>query len=160
MKVVVVALALCAAVASASASTSTGRPADIAARTRGAGRVVVAQVADVQARFDVNKYGDRVIVSQLLMEVEESLKGPHASVVPVDVEGGTIGGLTLDVSDSVRLKKGDRAVLFLDATVTPAGAYRPHQRGLGVLKLDSTNHVAGSSVTLDQIKAAVRAAAR
>jgi len=52
------------------------------------------------------------------------------------------------------MKKDDRAVLFLKQT--PAGGHVPWGRGQGVLKLDTTDHVEGSDVTLDDVKAAVR----
>jgi hypothetical protein len=151
-------LAACVTVTSLAASG--GPPVDVASRARGAARVVVARVADVHARFDVNQWGDRIIVSQAQLEVEDALKGPRTAVLPVDVEGGTVGDLTLKVSDIPTLEPGDRAVFFLDAAVTASGAYRPHRRGLGVMKLDSGNRVAGSTVTLDDIKASVRTALR
>jgi hypothetical protein len=137
---------------------SGGPSVDIATRARGAGRIVIATVADVQPRYDVNEHGDRIIVSQAFLVVEESLKGAPAHVLPVDIEGGTIGDVTLSVSDMPKLKKGDRAVFFLDATVSSAGAHKPHGRGLGILTLDKTNHVEGTPVTLQDVKAAIRAA--
>jgi hypothetical protein len=136
---------------------SGGPSVDVATRTKGSGRVVIATVADVQPRYDVNEHGDRIIVSQAYLAVEESLKGAPAQLLPVDIEGGTIGDVTLSVSDMPKLKKGDRAVFFLDARVTSAGAHRLHGRGLGVLKLDNSNHVAGTRVTLQDVKAAIQA---
>jgi hypothetical protein len=137
---------------------SGGPSVDVATRTKGSGRVVIATVTDVQPRYDVNEHGDRIIVSQAYLAVEESLKGAPAQLLPVDIEGGTIGDVTLSVSDMPKLKKGDRAVFFLDARVTSAGAHRLHGRGLGVLKLDNSNHVEGTPVTLQDVKAAIRAA--
>ena len=158
MKGVLAMVAALAAVASVSASN--GPTEDVASRARGAGRVVVAQVVDVQPRFDVNEYGDRLIVSQAVVSVEESLKGPHSSVVLVDFEGGSIGGLSLNVSDMPSLKHNDRAVFFLESTPTRTGAYRLRRRGLGVMRLDSANRILGNGMTLDQVRAAVRGAAR
>ena len=40
--------------------------------------------------------------------------------------------------------------------VTPAGSHVPWGRGNGVLKLDQTNHIEGSDVTLEDVKAAIR----
>jgi hypothetical protein len=40
--------------------------------------------------------------------------------------------------------------MFLDESTR--GGYVPHDRGLGVLKLDSGNRVAGTSLTLDEIR--------
>ena len=135
-----------------------GRPVDIATRARGAARVVVGKVADVHARYDVNEHGDQIIVTQALVEVEESLKGGAAQMLPVEVEGGTVGDITLSVSDMPTLRRGERAVFFLNAAQGPAGVHRPHRRGLGVLKLDSANRVPNSALTLGEVKSAVRAA--
>jgi hypothetical protein len=89
--------------------------------------------------------------------VEETLKGVHNQVVTVTLEGGTVGELTLKVSDMPTLRPGDRAVLFLDAAA--GGEHVPHRRGLGVLALDQANRVTGTAVTLDQIRETVRSQA-
>src|SRR6186713_2596277 len=136
MRNALVLVAVCAAAAGLSASG--GPPVDVAARAKGAARVVVATVSEVRPRFDVNEFGDHIIVSQAWVEVEESLKGQPTQSVPVDIEGGTIGALTLNVSDMPTLREGDRAVFFLNAIVSNSGAHRLHRRGLGVLKLDRT----------------------
>jgi hypothetical protein len=73
----------------------------------------------------------------------------------VDVEGGTIGEVTLRVSDQTSISPGDRAVFYLN--LTPRGTYVPHLRGQGLLQLDGSNRVAGSSLTLDQIRREVAA---
>lgn len=147
-------LAVCAMAVTTSAST--GSPADVGTRAKGADRVVVAVVEDVVSRFDVNEFGDRLIMSQAWVRVSETLKGSPADLLPVDVEGGTIGDLTLNVSDMPSLRKGDRAVFFLEAAKT--GGNKPHGRGDGVLKLDAAGRVQGSNMTLNQIRSMVRTA--
>jgi hypothetical protein len=147
---------LMASVASASLLAASGRPVDVATRANGAGKVVVARVMDVQPRFDTNEHGDRIIISRAWIRVEDSLKGSNPPILPVDVEGGTVGALTLSVSDMPTLRRGDRAVFFLNAGVTSSGAYQPHRRGLGVMKLDRSNRIVGSSLTLNAVKAEVR----
>ena len=72
------------------------------------------------------------------------------------IELTAVGDLTLHVSDQEPLAPGERAVFFL--TRGPRGAFRPHLRGLGLLKLDSTNRIPGTSLTLDEIRRAVAAA--
>jgi hypothetical protein len=130
--------------------------ADYGTRARGAAQVVVAVVEDIQPRVDVNRYGDRLIISRTLLRVQETLKGTTESLVEMDLEGGTIGDLTLHVSDLPALRRGDRAVFFL--TAAAANVRRPHERGLGIVKLDASDHAAGSASTLADIRAAVRAA--
>jgi len=149
---------LLVAVASVNTSASNGKPVDIGAEAKGANRVVVAVVTDVQSRFDVNEFGDRLIISQAWARVDETMKGSYAPIVAVDVEGGTIGDLALHVSDMPELRPGDRAVFFLDAT--PSGTHKPHGRGAGVFKLDANDRVPDSDLTLGEIRAQVRAALR
>lgn len=137
-------------------SASTGSPADVGTRAKGADRVVVAVVEDVVSRFDVNEFGDRLIMSQTWVRVSETLKGAPAELLPVDVEGGTIGDLTLNVSDMPSLRKGDRAVFFLEASKT--GGNKPHGRGDGILQLDAAGRVRGSNMTLNDVRSVVRSA--
>jgi hypothetical protein len=127
--------------------------AEIAARAKGAERIVVGKVADVHASFGTNSHGDQLILSQVEVEVLEVLKGSPADVVTVEVEGGTVGDLTLRVSDMPELKAGERAVFFLEGEAT--GRSKPHGRGHGILKLDRDDRVPGSQLTLDAVKALV-----
>ncbi len=61
---------------------------DLADRIRGAERVVVGVVANVEAEFRENQFGDQLIVSRTTVIVEEVLKGPaNISTLEVDVEG-------------------------------------------------------------------------
>jgi hypothetical protein len=130
-----------------------GPPTDLAAHSRGAGKVVVARVSTVHSTFASNRFGDQLIVSNAVLEVLETLKGEPQAVTTVTVEGGTVGDLTLRVSDMQQLKEGDRAVFFLDADGI---SNVPHGRGRGIMKLDDTDKVKGSNLTLGQVKDAVR----
>ena len=132
-----------------------GPPTDVAAHSRGAGKVVVARVATIHSQFATNRFGDQLIVSNAVLEVIETLKGNPQAVTTVTVEGGTVGDLTLRVSDMQELKEGDRAVFFLDDDGT---GHVPHGRGRGILKLDEGDKVQGSNLTLQQVKDAVRGA--
>ena len=125
-------------------------PVSVPERVRGAERVVVAQVADVTATYETNEYGDRLIVSHVALAVEETLKGHPSAALSVDVDGGTLGGLTLEVSSLPKMNRGERAVFFV--TQNKEGKYIPHLRGQGILKLDSQNRVRGSSLDLDAIR--------
>ena len=125
-------------------------------RARGANQIVVGRVATVNAAWHVNEFGDRLIVSTLHVVVDETLKGTQQSAVDVDVEGGTLDGLTLHVSDQESFVPGDRAVFYLVRDAR--GRNVPHLRGQGTLRLDSTNRVPRSSLTLDEIRRTVSAA--
>jgi hypothetical protein len=140
----------------ATLSASEGPNIDIGTQAKGAKKVVVATVVDVQSTFDVNDFGDRLIMSHVLLQVEETMKGPHEPSATVTLEGGTVGDLTLSVSDMPKMARGERAVLFLDDS--NRGGQIPHGRGTGVLKLDATGHVEGTTTTVDEIRDLVKAA--
>src|SRR6476659_744840 len=116
---------------------------NVEANAKRADKVVIGVVEDVQPRFAVNEFGDRLIVSAVWLRIEETLKGAHQGLVSVDLEGGTIGDLTLRVSDLPVLKRGDRGVFLLDAT---ASTNKPHSRGAGSLKRDASDRVDGTNV--------------
>ena len=126
-------------------------------RARGAERVIVGRVASSQPIWRVTEHGDRLIVTVLRVIVGETLKGAAESTLDVEVEGGTIGDLTLRVSDLPILVAGDRAVFYLRRDAR--GALVPRGRGEGLLRLDQSNRVPGSSLTLDEVRRTVRAAA-
>ena len=156
MKSALVLLVVCLGAASASASN--GRPLDVDARARAAQRVAIATVSDVEGgHFAVNEFGDRLIVTRVWLQVEETLKGPYAPVLALDVEGGSIGDLRLEVSDMPVLKRGDRAVFFLDAR---RDAHVPNGRDHGILRLDATERLVGHDLTLADVRARVRGAQR
>jgi hypothetical protein len=121
-------------------------------RHRGAERVVVGRVASVTGVWRQNEFGDRLIYSVLHVTVDETLKGQTQAAVDVEVEGGTVGEITLRVSDITPLKTGDRAVFYLKRN--PRGILFPHLRGQGLLKLDASDRVVGSSETLTQVRRA------
>ena len=126
-------------------------------RARGAERVVVGHVASVDAKWSVSEFGDRLIVSVVHVAVDETLKGQAQSSLDVEVEGGTIGDLTLHVSDQASIATGERAVFYVRRDAR--GIFVPHLRGQGIIKLDRLNRVPGSSLTLDEIRRTVAEAA-
>ncbi len=137
------------------AGTNQGSPVPLAERARGAERIVVGRVASVAPVWQVNEFGDRLIVSMVRVAVSETLKGQPLPTLDVEVEGGTIGELTLRVSDQTSFSPGERAVFYLRRTAR--GTFAPHLRGEGLLKLDASNRVPGSSLTLEQIRREVAA---
>ena len=138
----------------ASPNAATRRPVDLPERLRGAERAVVGKIVGVHAEYVTNEFGDRLIVSRAHVRVDEVLKGGPVQDLEVDVEGGTVGELTLRVSDLPEVRQGDRAVFLLRRG--PRGADVPHLRGLGILKLDGRDTVESSSLTLDMIRTMAR----
>ena len=149
-----VGMMVCAGVVLASAQPV----ASLDERIVGAERVVVARAHSIRAEWLENEYGDRLIVSRIQLQVEETLKGAGAESLRLDLDGGTLDGLTLRVSDLPMLEPGERAVFFLDGAST--GAFVPHLRGQGILRLDDQNVVRGSSLRLDDIRAKARGMGR
>jgi hypothetical protein len=125
----------------------------LAERTRGSERVIVGRVTAVNPVWRTTEHGDRLIVSVARVAVDETLKGPVQDSVDVEIEGGTIGGLTLHVSDLEPVANGDRAVFYL--TRNDRGGYVPHLRGQGFLKLDRSDRVKGTNVGLADIRRAI-----
>jgi hypothetical protein len=155
MKKTMLSIAVCC-VAAARLHAEIAPPSDVVSRARGAARVVVARVIDVHAQFETNRFGDQLIVSNALLDVIETLKGEPAATLRVVVEGGTVGDLTLKVSDMPAMRAGDRAVFFLDDA--GAGPHIPHDRGRGVMRLAPNDRIERSTLTLDDVRQQVRAA--
>ena len=147
---IIVCLCCCLLGSDLAAGANQAAPVPLAERARGAERVVVGRVASVAPVWQVNEFGDRLIVSVVRVAVNETLKGQALPTLDVEVEGGTIGDVTLHVSDETSFSPGERAVFYLKRTAR--GTFVPHLRGDGLLKLDASNRVAGSNLTLDEIR--------
>jgi hypothetical protein len=84
-----------------------------------ADRVVVGRVSRVESRWAEWVGVGRVIVTRCTITVEEALGGRsgenRVNEIEVEVPGGSVGDLTLVVSDSPALIDGERAVFFLVA---------------------------------------------
>ena len=93
-----------------------------------------------------------MIVSRTLIHAGETLKGTASNAIWIDVEGGTVDGVTLRVSGSPSFKPGERAVFFLKRNAD--SSYTLQQNGLGVLKLDDRDVVRGTTIALDDIRTA------
>ena len=126
-------------------------------RARGAEQVVVGHVTAVTPIWRNNDFGDRLITSVVHVIVDETLKGSPQSAIDVEIEGGTIGSLTLRVSDLDTFLRGDRAIFYLQHN--RRGGLVPHRRGLGLQKLDVAGRVYGSNLTLNQVRREIRAGA-
>ena len=148
----------CALVIGISASPVAAQDVPLAERARGSERVVVGRVGSVSPAWQTNEFGDRLIVSVIRLTVSETLKGPPQAVVDVEIEGGTIGDVTLNVSDQTPFVPGERAVFYLRRNAR--SRLVPHLRGQGVLKLDRFDRVPGSSLTLEMIRREVARGAR
>lgn len=130
---------------------------NVQTRAKGAERVVVAAVESVHPTYAKNDFGDDLIVTRIWVRISEVMKGKGIApgeAMEIDVEGGTVGDVTLRVSDMPSVAPGEKAVLFL--TRNRSGRVVPHMRGLGILKLDKSNKVLGTDVTLNELRPLLR----
>lgn len=136
-------------------SAQNAPPVSLAERARGAERIIVGRVTSVSPVWQVNEFGDRLIVSIVRVAVNETLKGQSQATVDVDVEGGTLDGLTLHVSDQTSFAVGERAVFYLRRN--SRGRLIPHLRSQGTLKLDRFDRVPETGLNLETIRREVAA---
>ena len=118
--------------------------------------MVVGTISDVTSRMGTNAAGDRLIYSDLVVDLSETLKGDLRGSVTVTVEGGEVGGLTLAVSDMPTLRRGDRALFFL--TRNASGEWAVYGRGGGVMKIDGAGRLGNGPLTLDSARTQIRSA--
>lgn len=131
------------------------RAVSVAERTKGAEVVMVASVGAIRSAFATNSFGDQVIVSRASIQAREVLKG-KAELTEIEFEGGTVGDVTLTVSDMPELRAGDRAIFFLRRG--KSGAYDLHLRGLGAMPLDAKDRVKGGGQSLAEVRRQVKGA--
>jgi hypothetical protein len=149
---------LVASLASSNDALAQGPEIPVVERAQRADLIVVGEVEAVQSNWRVNEYGDRLIVSAVRLGSVETLKGQPPSTVTVEVEGGSIDGVTLKVSDLPAFTPGERAVFFLSRA--PGRRLVPNLRGQGVMKLDQNDRVEGTGLSLAEIRQSVAAAGR
>lgn len=133
-----------------------GQPgqADLGEQARGASRVVVATVVDVTSRFGTNASGDRLIFSDIVLEVSETLKGDPLPFITMTVEGGDIGGMSLEVSDLPIVRRGDRGLYFLQKG--RGSEWVPHRRGSGIMKLAPSGRFENTTMSLADARRQIR----
>ncbi len=132
-----------------------GPPIPLADWVRAADRIVIGVVVDVEPVLQESTFGHELIISHTTVQVEEVVKGPpNLDTLIVEVEGGTLGDVTLLVSDMEPVAPGDRGVFMVSQSATGASVAL---RGKGVRHLDPQNQVIGESWSLDDIRAAARA---
>lgn len=144
----------CAALAAPVPIAAEGRALPMQDRVKGAPESVVARVRAVKTGMERNQWGDELIVSYTTLEIEETLKGPAARSRLLAVHGGTYRGYTLHVSGTPEMKPGMRGVFLMKKDGSTVR--RPHLGGQGILILDGANRVAGTDLTLDDVRALAR----
>lgn len=146
------ALAIVNVFAMAPSTFALGDPAvdAVQAGLRAATVSIVGTVSDTRASRRRSSFGDEIIVTTAIVRVGEILRGQSEAWVPLEVEGGTLDGLTMAVSDAPLLNRGDRAVFLIDRLRD--GRFVLHRRGSGILPLRSDDHIADSALTLADVR--------
>ena len=150
------AIALISVVVAGAALVHAGSPranhqADLKSRIKGAERALVGHVTRISPYMKKTDRGDVLIMSHVEIAVEETLKGQASGTVPMEIEGGTLNGMTMEVSDMPQMTPNLRVVAIV--TQNARGETVPHLRGAGVLELEQ-EHVKNSDLWLDDIRLA------
>ena len=151
----VVLLTVVALAATVTTHSASRREVPLDERVRGAERIIAGHVMMVRSEFTTNEFGDRLIFTRARVVVSEVLKGQvPGSTVEVSIEGGTVGDVTLHVSDMPEVRPGDRVALLLSQN--RLGQTVPHLRGQGVFKLDRNGRDEEQGIGVGDIRSAVR----
>ena len=104
---------IAAVVLAAGLPASTVAPVSVREMAGGSEFVFEGRVILLEA---VRSEGSKNIYTRVLFEVTDVLKGDHdRPTVALDFMGGTIGSLTLSISDLQLPKKGERGIYFVES---------------------------------------------
>ena len=109
IRLLVTILAVCLALVPASTALA-DRPA---AGDEGATHVVAGKVKHVRSYHATNRWGDELILSDVTVKIERTLKGEPQDELVFTVEGGEVGDVVLRVSAVPLFREGDEVVLRL-----------------------------------------------
>ncbi len=133
-----------------------GRADSLNTALRQAKFTVVGTVTETRPSRRRSSWGDVIIVTTAIVRTDEALRGSPPSWVPLEVEGGTIDGVTMEASHTPLTKRGDRAVFLVDQLSD--GRFIAHGRGKGVLRLRADDRIADSELTLNDVRRLAREA--
>jgi len=94
-------------------SAATVRPITFEELVSEAVIITRGEVIGVRAEWR-DRGNDSPIVTRVTVRVEQTLKGDATPQLELEFLGGTIGNLTLEVSDSPQFKVGERDFLFIN----------------------------------------------
>ncbi len=115
------------------------RPLSLADLCDGAERVLIGGITKVESRWQGN-----LIVTDVTVVPAEALKGQGGAPFLLTIPGGTVGGVTLHVSEAPSFAEGEISVLFLKSG-TPTGVYGWY-RGKYSVVADQVRELPGTSL--------------
>jgi len=77
---------------------------------------LIGKVKKVESYYGSNTWGDNLIFSRVSVKVEKKLKGEMFDNVEFTVEGGTVGDMTLNVSECPLFSEGEVFLFYLKKT--------------------------------------------
>ncbi len=97
--------------------------------------VIRGRVGQVQSRFTE---GERGVVTEAEVRVEEALKGAAPTTVVVRQPGGVVGRIGQHVAGTARFHEGEEVVLFLDPVRGERQTFHPLAMALGKVSLQAS----------------------
>jgi hypothetical protein len=117
-------------------------------QVRGADRIVLGTVTSITSRYASTELGDHVIISTVVIDVDENMKGRRGDTVTVQMVGGTVGGVAMGSSDQEIVPiVGDNVIAMAARNFVV-----PH----GIIKLTAAGELSEGYATATQIRAAIR----
>lgn len=117
--------------------------------------ILQGRVTSGRSEFVTRPDGSRTIVTRYMLQVDESLKGTAPASQELVIDGGTVDGLTLKVSDMPPLAVGEELIVFGNQT---AEGFRPYGRQSGLLRVEQNSRlVRGRSLSVDDVRARIQA---
>ncbi len=115
---------------------------------------LVGTITETRASKRRSSWGDDIIVTTAIVRTDETLRGVPPTWTALELEGGTLNGVTMEASDTPLTRQGERAVFLVDQL--PDGRFIAHGRRLGILKLRTDDRVENSELTLNEVRALAR----
>jgi hypothetical protein len=127
LKALLLATLLLAAIPGAAAQTISDSPSfdELVAK---AGSIVLTEVLETRSSWR-QLQSKRVVVTEVRLRVEKSIKGSADGVMTITLLGGTVGDVTQHVAGTPRFMVGDSDVLFLSSTRTLVSPFVGRSRG-------------------------------
>ncbi len=140
--------------ASMGGALAQSKTAEFNAALKQAKFALVGTITETRASKRRSSWGDDIIVTTAIIRTEEALRGAPSTWTALELEGGTLNGVTMEASDTPLMRQGERAVFLVDQL--PDGRFIAHGRGLGILKLRIDDRVENSELTLNEVRALAR----
>lgn len=124
--------------------------AELQAALKQAKFAFVGTITETRASRRRSTWGDDIIVTTAIVRTDETLRGTPPSWTALELEGGTVNGVTMEASDTPLTRRGERAVFLVDQL--PDGRFVAHGRRRGILKLRLDDRVVDSELTLNEMR--------